>query len=145
MRQRPGSPIVDSSAVSRVDAEGSTQIWGPTGAPTGDTDAWAVSGTTSALFHPEEDSSANAAPFVCASHHLLFADEATDVQCDVCAEPLQPLAAEFLDDPFPPGRGGLLVREQDGQVWEDKPLCPQCATMAGLALAQRHAQENEEN
>jgi hypothetical protein len=85
------------------------------------------------------------APFVSASHHVLFADEATDVQCDVCAEALQPLAAEFLDDPFPPGRGGLLVRDQDGQVWEDKLLCPQCATMAGLALAQRLALENEEN
>jgi hypothetical protein len=84
------------------------------------------------------------APYISASHRDLYplADELP--RCDVCDEPLPPVADDDADPFAVRGEGMLIWYRGDERRVEARPLCERCGTAVGLKALQRWEIEEEE-
>ena len=79
--------------------------------------------------------------FVAASHAILFEDNETHC-CDVCAVPVDPRGEDEGYDVR--GRGLLVWTRGDERRYEERLLCPRCATAVGVSALLRLEIEEEE-
>ena len=84
--------------------------------------------------------------FVTAGHAILF-EESDTHRCDVCAEPLNPVATandDAASDDSGPSSGLLVWSRGEERRYQEPPLCAQCATAIGVSALQRWEIEEEE-
>jgi hypothetical protein len=88
----------------------------------------------------------SSAPFVTASHAVLFEEEA-DHRCDVCAEKVREEEGE-TDEPEEgfgvQGRGLLVWARGEERRYQEPRLCHACAAAIGVSALQRWEIEEEE-